>query len=154
MENILYEIKSLDILIIRKFMQTNNIQLENLKKKLTPSQMQIIHFILSSKEKIYQKDIEKKLKLRRATISGILKTMETNGLITRKQSLNDARSKEIILSNNIRTTFEKCQEEFNNFEKKILNNISKEEIKTFMNVLNKIKINIKDEGKNENDKTN
>ena len=44
------------------------------------------------------KDLEKAIKLRRATISGVLKTMEKKNLITRVISSKDARVKKIILS--------------------------------------------------------
>ena len=48
------------------------------------AQMQIIKYILKHDGKtIYQRDLEEVFNLRRATISGILKTMEKNNVIIR-----------------------------------------------------------------------
>ena len=72
MEKAIYQIKNLNHTIMRYCSKQCNIK-ENLP---TPAQMQILHFIGSKKEKVYQRDIAKALGLRRATLSEILKTMD------------------------------------------------------------------------------
>ena len=49
-------------------------------------------------KEIYQKDIEKNFVVRRSTASGILDTMEKNGMLMRIPSDFDARSKRIVLT--------------------------------------------------------
>ena len=102
----LYKIRSLEKMIIRLFIDEKEFIPEqcNLKKQKifpTPTQMQIIAYILKHKnEDIYQRDLENVLKLRRATVSGVLKTMEKNGFITRITDKEDTRIKKIILNKN------------------------------------------------------
>ena len=65
---LLYKIKSLEKLIARIVIGS----LPEVKKvQITPTQMQIIAYILENSNKdIYQKDLEEVLGLRRATVSG------------------------------------------------------------------------------------
>ena len=95
---VLYEIKSLEKMLVRELINNSDIKdKENLLP--TPTQCQIIEYILNNKNKdIYQKDLEKVLNLRRATVSGVLHTMEKNGLIKRVTDESDTRTKKIILN--------------------------------------------------------
>ena len=89
------EIKKIDSLIVRKIMACNKDSL----CQLTPVQIVVIKYLIKNKNSIvYQKDIEKKLGLRKSTVSGILGTMIKNGIIIRTDSSNDLRSKEIRLT--------------------------------------------------------
>ena len=47
---------------------------------------------------IYQKDIEKNFVVRRSTASGIIDTMEKNGMLKRQDSTLDLRTKRIVLT--------------------------------------------------------
>lgn len=70
-----------------------------INKTMTPTQMQIIEYILEHDGScVYQKDLENVLKLRRATVSGVLQTMEKNDFIERVIDKNDTRVKKIILN--------------------------------------------------------
>ena len=94
-KSISIEIKKIDSLIVRKIISYN----KNSNYQLTPVQIVIIKYLVKNKNNIvYQKDIEKKLGLRKSTISAILSTMIKNGIITRTESTTDLRSKEIRLS--------------------------------------------------------
>ena len=46
--------------------------------------VKIIAYIFNKEGAIYQRDLEKDLNLRRATLSGILNTMEKNNLLSSK----------------------------------------------------------------------
>ena len=71
----------------------------NVMQLPTPTQMQIIEYILNhTSEDIYQRDLEDILNLRRATVSGVLHTMEKNNLIRRVTDNEDTRSKKILVS--------------------------------------------------------
>ena len=93
-DKILYKIKSLEKLIVRySFNEHFNMNISC----PTPTQMQIMEYVLNNQDtNIYQKDLENVLGLRRATVSGVLQTMEKNGLIARVITEEDARVKKII----------------------------------------------------------
>ena len=144
----LYKIRSLEKMIIRLFIDEKEFIPEqcNLKKQKifpTPTQMQIIAYILKHKnEDIYQKDLENVLKLRRATVSGVLKTMEKNGFITRITDKEDTRIKKIILNKNAEEIFEKSEKKLDELEKIVIKDISKTDLEIFSNVIDKMKENI------------
>lgn len=143
-KNILYKIKEIDILIIRQLLEHNSDERKLfMKKPLPPTQMQIIEYILEHiEEKIYQKDLEKVLKLRRATVSGVLQTMEKNGLIKRVVLEEDIRAKEIILNDKTRDVFLANQKKLMEIEKTIIYNIDENDLKVFSKVLDNMKNNI------------
>lgn len=142
---IIYKIKELDKAILRnvrlpdmefadKFQISNN---------STPTQMKVLGYMIDNYGKeIYQKDLEEKLDLSRATISDVLKRMENNGLITRLQNENDVRSKRIILSDGANKVFEKGIERIDYIEKKAIKDISQGDLEVFIKVINKMIKNI------------
>lgn len=136
-KSVLFQIKSLEILILRDFKDFN------IKKIPSLTQMKIIDYIIQNKKKtIYQKDLEEVFNLRRATISEVLITMEKNNMIIREVSKNDTRTKEIKLSNETKKLFEENKKRLKTLEEKITQNIQKEELETFLNVITKMKENI------------
>lgn len=148
-KNILREIKTLDHLVINK-LGINNIS--NIKR-MTPSQIYILEYIInSSKKEVSQKDLEKILKHSRATVSSVLITMEKNGLIKRIIDNNDTRSKKIILTEKALNVYEKSSESVNLIEKKCLNGINENDLSIFCMVLKKM-INNLQRKDDRNDKT-
>jgi len=138
---ILYQIKDLEKNILRNINICTKLDKKELPTSLT--QIQIIKYIIDNyNQDIYQKDLEDKLNLRRATISGVLKTMEKNKLIERISNKQDQRSKKIILNKKISKKITEHFEKVKEIENKIIKNISKEELEIFSNVLNKMKYNI------------
>ena len=106
-QNVLYQIKEFDKVMLRSFLQDSK-EIMPLKTIPTPTQMQILKYLIEHlTEDIYQRDLEKALHLRRATISGVLKTMEKNHLIKRIITTEDARSKKIMINENAKIVFEK-----------------------------------------------
>lgn len=105
--------------------------------------MKVLGYMIDNYGKeIYQKDLEEKLDLSRATISDVLKRMENNGLITRLQNENDVRSKRIILSDGANKVFEKGIERIDYIEKKAIKDISQGDLEVFIKVINKMIKNI------------
>ena len=90
------------------------------------------------KENIYQKDIEETLKLSKATVSDVLNRMEKKGLIERKTNPNDSRSKIIVLSKDTKEKYKTNKKRLQELEKKAERNITKEELKVFLDVLDKM----------------
>ncbi len=115
----------------------------NIAKIPTPTQMQIIGYILENKNKqVYQKELEEKLNLRRATISDLLQRMEKNGLIKRDISQNDIRTKTVELTERAKKFFELGNEQMKKLEEKAIKNIGSEELQVFSDVVNKMIKNI------------
>ena len=103
-KNIFNSIKELEKGIVRKIMSETSH--DEMFSKPSIAQMQIIKYILKHDGKtIYQRDLEEVFNLRRATISGILKTMEKNNVIIRVCDPNDARGKIVILSDDAKKFF-------------------------------------------------
>ena len=141
-KSISIEIKKIDSLIVRKIISYN----KNSNYKLTPVQIVIIKYLVKNKNNIvYQKDIEKKLGLRKSTISGILSTMIKNGIITRTESTTDLRSKEIRLSDKGLELDKKIKKKAIEFENLLQNNIDPKDLEIFYKVTNQIQKNLKGE---------
>ena len=136
------EIKKIDSLIVRKIMACNKDSL----CQLTPVQIVVIKYLIKNKNSIvYQKDIEKKLGLRKSTVSGILGTMIKNGIIIRTDSSNDLRRKEISLTDTGYKLDKTMKMRAIEFEKILQNNISNEELEIFYKVTKQIQKNLEGE---------
>lgn len=140
---ILFKLKDLDKMIVRSLLDQ-----EKLELLPSPTQMQIIEYIINSDEEVLQCDLEKAIKLRRATISGVLKTMEKKNLITRVISSKDARVKKIILSDKTKKMYLESKAKLEVLEKLITSNISDNEINIFLEVINKMQENLMKKGNN------
>lgn len=143
--DIIDEIKSLHTHMIRKLFCHKKIG-ECSRPK--PLQITILAFLIDNKDKvIYQKDLENEFKISKAAISDVLNTMENNNMIKKVQEENDARKKRILLTDesyeNYKNMESKKQEALNS----ILKDISEEDIKKFIEVAEKLKENMKKEGK-------
>lgn len=145
---VFHQIKTLERIVFRKFILGNEIQEENLGSipKPTLTQMDILMYILEHKdEEIYQKNLEEVLNLRRATVSGVLQTMEKNGLIERITDTQDSRTKKIILNEKTKAIFEQNKTKFNNIEEKLTQGIPKEKLSIFLEVIEMMKNNVERE---------
>lgn len=136
---ILYQVKSLEKMIVRVLLKEHDVM------PPTQTQMQIMGYIISNpKKEIYQKDLENILNLRRATVSGVLQTMEKSNLIERVMDDTDTRTKKIKLSKKANDIFLKHKDEMEKLEENITSNISKEDLETFNRVINTMKKNLKE----------
>lgn len=140
-KNIFNSIKELEKGIVRKIISETSH--DEMFSKPSIAQMQIIKYILKHDGKtIYQRDLEEVFNLRRATISGILKTMEKNNVIIRVCDPNDARGKIVILSDDAKKFFKEKETLFKKLETVLKKDISKEELETFYKVILKMRDNI------------
>lgn len=140
-KNILFQIKNLEKIILRKLVpdEFEKQKLSEFAQRPTPTQMQIMGYIINNKDReIYQRDLEEKLNLRRATISDVLQRMEKNGLIIREVDLNDTRSKKILLTEKSKEFFIATTNRMRDLEMVAIKNITKEELDVFSNVINKM----------------
>lgn len=142
-DKILYKLNCLEKKIIRTIIKDISITGNYDKISFpTPTQMQIIGFTINSSKDVYQKDLESVLNLRRATVSGVLQTMEKNNLIMREVSDNDARSRKIILKDKARLIYNENKERLDNLENIIKKGISDQDLFVFSKVVDKIKNNL------------
>ena len=140
---ILYKVKVLEKLIIKDFI-TNSSSDKSLVKRPTPTQMQIIEYILKHDGgDVYQRDLEKVLNLKRATVSGVLQTMEKNGLIKREIASDDTRVKKVILNNKTKMIFDKNKRRFYEIESIIVKDIAKDDLEIFSKVIDNMIENMK-----------
>lgn len=148
--NILFQVKSLEKIILRRLVpdEIEKQNISDIEKRPTPTQMQIIGYILKNMDKeVYQRDLEESLNLRRATISDVLQRMEKNGLVKREINSNDIRSKKILLTDKSKKFFEAGTNRMRELEKIAIKDITDEELQIFSNVINKMIENM-----NENEK--
>lgn len=139
---ILYQIKKLEKLVIRN-VSGSCVELKKQMKIPTLTQMEIIDYVIQNENKnVFQRDLEQVLKLRRATVSGVLQTMEKNNLIIRVQSNEDSRAKRIILNEDTRKIFLENKRKMEELEQTIVQGISNSELKNFIKTLEKMKKNL------------
>lgn len=141
--SVLYNIKSIHTSIVRELMKIDGNN--ELIRGLSPTQMMIIGYILNhSNEDVYQRDLESILNLRRATVSGVLQTMEKNGLIKRITSKKDTRTKIIIMQEDAKKFFLMHQKDFEIIEEYMTKGLTDEEITCFLHIIKKMQGNLKD----------
>lgn len=136
-----FEIKMLDNMLNRKICE--NVKKEGISN-ISHVQADILGYLYRNKNRIiYQNEVEKEIGARRSTISGILRTMEKNGLIIKKDSLDDARKKEISLTDKSIKKHDELEKKVVIFEKELLKGISCEEKEIFFKVIDKLKDNLR-----------
>jgi MarR family transcriptional repressor of mepA len=139
--SILFQIKLLQNLIVRNICR--DMKKHNIISPPSQVQASVIGYLIRNEGKeIYQKDLEGVLKLRRSTISGILKTLEKNGFVKRVDSKKDARVKKIILTEEANKLYKGANQYLEQLEKRITANIKTEDLKVFCEVLEKMQQNI------------
>ena len=137
---VLFEIKSLEKILVRYMFNDFNIN-----SIPSPTQMQIMNYMFENNlDYVYQKDLENVLNLRRATVSGVLQTMEKNGLLKRVIDSDDTRVKKVILNPETKKKFAQRKEKLLILENLITKNISNSELEIFYIVIDKMKNNIKE----------
>ncbi len=144
-KKVLYQIKNLDKMIFRSIFNGSNIEDCEIKdmKMPTATQMHIIAYLIKhQREDVYQKDLEEILNLRRATVSGVLHTMEKNNLIKRVTDEKDTRTKIISLNGKAQQIYKENSKKIERLEEIIAKDISKDDMDIFFRVLEKMKNNI------------
>lgn len=136
----LFKLKKLLHLILNE--ADLNMDVECKEKAPSPTQIRIIDYIVEHDNSVLQKELENALGISRATVSDVLKTMEKNGLIERVPSDVDTRTNKIILKESAIKRLEEGKIIFDKISNKMYENISKEELKKFNDILNKMMSNL------------
>lgn len=148
-DKLLYNLHLLNKLIAREFVCNNK---DLFCGDPSATQMIIMNYILNHQnEDIYQKDLEEALHLRRATVSGVLQTMEKHELIERVLCDNDVRCKKIILKEKAKKMFDVKKMEFFKLEEVVKKGLSDEEIEIFCHIIESMQNNINEYAKRRKD---
>ena len=140
---VLWKINSLEKMIAKEFI--NNVSEDKVIPCLSGSQLKIMHFMFINQDRdIYQKDLEDILHISRAGVSGVLHTMEKNGLIKRITSKEDVRCKRIELNDLAYKRFMQGKEKFYLLEEAMLKGLSEKDIIEFNNIIDKMQKNLID----------
>lgn len=137
MEAVGFEIKRMDNLLKRRI----NVMV---KKKgideITMMHSFIIHYIYDNRDRdIYQKDIEKVFHMNRSTITNMVKYLEEQGYITRRQVPSDARLKKLGLTEKGERLHQIIGEAIHETEKKMQNALTTQEKEQFIRLSHKIR---------------
>lgn len=139
-DKLLYNLNLLNKMIGREFIFNNK---ELFDGDISATQMIIMDYILTHQdEDIYQKDLEVILHLRRATVSGVLQTMEKHDLVERVLCERDVRCKKIILKEKAKLMFDVKKNEFIKLEDILKKGISDEEISLFCHIIHNMQKNM------------
>lgn len=113
---------------------------EAAKYGITGTQARILGFILreSVKRDIFQKDIEEYLDIRRSSVTSVLQLMEKNECIERISVAEDARLKKIVITEKGLEIDRNVYEYIMQLEKSLHDELSKDEIKTFVNLIDRL----------------
>lgn len=110
---------------------------------LTVTHSWIIHFIRQQGETpVYQRDIEHKFDISRATATTMLQLMEKNGYILRKPVPQDARLKQLVLTPKALKVEKAKDMDIIFMEQHLQEGISKEDMETFFACMEKMRENM------------
>ena len=132
-DKVIFQCKSL-VKEIERYLAASFQTLQELMPNPTISQLRVIGYIHTNPNVTYQKDLENALNIRRATVSGILHTMEKNKLIIRESVDDDGRIKKIILTSSATKVFKTHIQQLNELEKLLLKNISSDDLNAFYKI--------------------
>lgn len=110
---------------------------------LTGMQAHVLIYLYKNRKNIInQRDIEREFELTNPTVNGILNRLENKRFIKRVVSLNDARNKEIMITDKSISLIVEMKKKAKNMENKMTSGITKEELDTFYQVIKKMFNNV------------
>ncbi|CZR06775.1 MarR family winged helix-turn-helix transcriptional regulator [Trichococcus collinsii] len=110
---------------------------------LTGMQFAIVSYIAkeSATRDVFQKDLEQKFDIRKSTVTGILNTMERDGLLLRETVPYDARLRKMMLTDKALQAKKNSEQVIDTVESQLSKGLTEEEITTFLSILEKISKN-------------
>ncbi len=133
------EVKMISNMIHRRLMAGINSE----EDQVTASNGWILGYIGAQGDReVYQRELEERFRIRRATVSKTLGLMEQKGLIERVPVKHDARLKRLLLTEKGRRYNEEMIAEFDRVEKEITEGIPPELLGYFYEVCDILKNNL------------
>lgn len=127
---------------IGKYIKTNTHHFYN---NLNPTQLHILLYLINNEDQdICQKQIEKEIHIKKASVTGSLDSLEEKGFIQRIASKEDKRKKYIKITQMVRNERKAIETTISNLEDKLTDGISKKELDQFIMIVNKMKKNLED----------
>ena len=80
------------------FRELDAMNTEKLQEPISGHNMIVIEYLIKHEEPVYQRDLENHFFVRRSTVSKVLRLMEEKGMIERLSVHDDARLKQIVLT--------------------------------------------------------
>lgn len=108
------------------------------------AQVRILNYVLFSypEKEIYQKDIEEELNIRSASVSSLLKKMESQDVIRMEKVSYDDRLKRIVPTSQTVEMKEQVERHVSLLERRLTTGITPEELNVFSEVLKKMQENM------------
>ena len=116
---------------------------------LSSSQSFTLLLLIKNGGRMYQRDLEKESRVRRSSISSLIKNLEDNGYIERVDVDGDKRKKEVIITEKGIEAETCVKETIKSLEEKLVDGISKEELDLWEKVSLKMICNLEGGKKNE-----
>ena len=133
------EVKMISNMIYRRLMAGQKTE----EDQITASNGWILGYLAHNEgREVYQRELEEKFRIRRATVSKTLGLMEQKGLIERVPVAHDARLKRLLLTDKGRRYNEEMIAEFDRVESEITAGIPPEKLAEFFEVCDMLKDNL------------
>ena len=91
---------------------------------------------------IFQRDVEKKMEISRASVTSVLQLLEKNGFIIRELVEGDARLKKIVVTEKGKKANEQIRTMLDGMEESLKEGIAGEDLQVFMDSMQHIKENL------------
>ena len=131
------QLRRVDNLIFRKI---NQFARANGVEQATPMHGWIIEYLCRHRdEPVFQRDIEQQLSITRSTVTNILQLMERKGYIRRQSVPQDARLKQLVLTEEGIHFHEKTMLSFHQTDDYVAGLLTEEENAELLRLLNKLR---------------
>ena len=131
------QIRRVDNLIFRKI---NQFARENNVEQATPMHGWIIEYLYRHRDAaVFQRDIEREFSITRSTVTNILQLMERKGYIQRQSVPQDARLKQLVLTEEGVRFHENTILSFHQTDDYVANLLTEEENAELLRLLNKLR---------------
>ncbi len=135
------QIRRVDNLIFRKI---NQFARENGVEQATPMHGWIIEYLYRHRDAaVFQRDIEREFSITRSTVTNILQLMERKGYIARQSVAQDARLKQLVLTEKGRQFHENTMLALHQTDEYVAGLLTEEENTELLRLLNKLYLGLK-----------
>ena len=135
------QIRRVDNLIFRKI---NQFARENGVEQATPMHGWIIEYLYRHRDAaVFQRDIEREFSITRSTVTNILQLMERKGYIERRSVPQDARLKQLVLTEEGIRFHENTIRSFHQTDDDVAGLLTEEENTELLRLLNKLYLGLK-----------
>ncbi len=122
------------------FRKTNQFSRQNHVEDVTPMHGWILSYLYKCADHpVYQRDIEREFSITRSTVTNILQLMEKKGYIERQSVPQDARLKQLVLTEKGAALHEKTMDAFHQTDIYLDGLLTPEEKAELLRLLNKLK---------------